>query len=392
MIIKKFQGKTETEAILAAKEEMGSHAVVMNIKKITPKGITRFFKKELVEVTAALEERDSQNEYYSQKEKKTDLAERDYIIDTSKKEESSAIEEKLNNLHSMLEMQLKNEKQSKDSYKSNDTEENDNIQYLKMIYNQLIQNEVEEVFANQIIGEVEKSLKKDSSLDVIISAVYQKIILKLGQPQPINYESKKKKLIFFVGPTGVGKTTTIAKIASYIKLEKKLQATLITADTYRIAAVEQLRTYANILDIQLNVIYTKTELSQVINSFENKDIILVDTAGRSHKNAKHFDEMIQLIQDVDVDEEVYEKEIFLVLSTTTKYRDLVAICKSYEKLGKTKLIFSKTDETMDVGNILNISMLTANPLSYITFGQNVPDDIKVVDVQWVAKQLLGGDM
>lgn len=375
MIIKKFQGKTETEAILAAKDEMGNNAVVMNIKKIKPKGFAKIFKKDLVEITAALEERDSQiitNEY---KEKKQDFA----------------IEEKLDTLHSMLEMQLKNESQIREKPKKISIEDSGNIEYLKIIYNQLIQNEVEEVFANQIIGEVEKALKKESSLDTVLATVYQKIILKLGQPQPMNFENGKKKLVFFVGPTGVGKTTTIAKIASDIKLENKAEVALITADTYRIAAVEQLRVYANILDIPLNVIYTNNELSQGIKTFEDKDVILIDTAGRSHKNVKQFEEMLRLVQDVELDEEVFEKEIFLVVSATTKYKDLVGICKTYESLGKIKIIFTKIDETTDLGNILNIAMLTGNPLSYATFGQNVPDDIKIIDVQGIAKHLLGGN-
>ena len=186
--------------------------------------------------------------------------------------------------------------------------------------------------------------------------------------------------MFFVGPTGVGKTTTIAKIASDIKLENKAQVALVTADTYRIAAVEQLRVYANILDIPLSVIYTNNELSQGIRELDNKDVILVDTAGRSHKNAKQFEEMLQLIQEVEIK------------SQTTKYKDLAGICKTYEKLGKIKIIFTKIDETIDLGNILNIAMLTGNPLSYATFGQNVPDDIKVIDVQGIAKHLLGGSI
>lgn len=392
MIIKKFQGKTETEAILAARDEMGNNAVVMNIKKITPKGLSRFFKKELFEITAALEERDSQVTNHEYKEEKLDLTANEEMSYYLKKEEPSAIEEKLDTLHSLLEMQLKNEKQVNNSKKEMDLEENETMQYLKMVYGQLIQSEVEESFANQIIAEVEKSLKKESSLDMILAAVYQKIILKLGQAEPMNFENKKKKLVFFVGPTGVGKTTTIAKIASDIKLENKAQVALVTADTYRIAAVEQLRVYANILDIPLSVIYTNNELSQGIRELDNKDVILVDTAGRSHKNAKQFEEMLQLIQEVEIDEALFEKEIFLVISATTKYKDLAGICKTYEKLGKIKIIFTKIDETIDLGNILNIAMLTGNPLSYATFGQNVPDDIKVIDVQGIAKHLLGGSI
>ena len=125
-----------------------------------------------------------------------------------------------------------------------------------------------------------------------------------------------------MGPTGVGKTTTIAKLASYFKLEKKLKVALITSDTYRIAAVEQLRTYAGILDVPLSVIYTIEELNQAVEAYRNYDLILVDTAGRTHKNNEQCNEIIHLVNDSRVDENTV-KEVYLVLSSTTKYKDLV---------------------------------------------------------------------
>ncbi len=420
MIIKKFQGETETEAILAAKEEMGSEAVVMNIKTIKPKGIFSIFRKSVVEVTAALEEKDTKQaakqQYTSQRFAGNRQAgsigtsinlvsdEKPDIYNDNNKSESAAIEEKLQKLQLMLEKQIVKEKTSSDSEeKKVDTSDNDaqkelfvdndkakNLSCLKLVYNKLIDNEVAEVFANQIISEVENSLVKEAPLDNVLAAVYQKIILKLGEPVAIETDSDKKKVIFLVGPTGVGKTTTIAKLASSLKLGKKAKVALMTSDTYRIAAVEQLRTYANILDVPLSVVYTESEVETTLEKLSDYDIILVDTAGRSHKDTEQCEEIFRMVNAADPEKTGFERDVYLVVSATTKYRDLVRITKAYETLGDYKIIFTKLDETFGYGNIINIAMLTGKSMSYTTFGQNVPDDIDVIDVQEIAKQLLGG--
>ena len=307
--------------------------------------------------------------------------------------EKEVFADRLNNIQSLLEQQMK-EKLTKETIAEApkepvEEEENENIRFLKLIYQQLINNEVEEQYANQIISEVEKHLKKEASLDNVLSAVYQKIILKLGEPDEFIADEDKKKIFFFIGPTGVGKTTTIAKLASDMKLVKKAKIALLTADTYRVAAVEQLRTYASILDIPLDVIYSDEDLRDGIERLKECDLIFVDTAGRSHKNEEQCNELFHLIETVD-EIDGFEKEICLVLSVTTKFRDLEKICDTYSKLGSYRIIFTKLDETSALGNILNIAILTEGKISYTTYGQNVPDDINLIDVQSIAKSLLGG--
>ncbi len=174
-----------------------------------------------------------------------------------------------------------------------------------------------------------------------------------------------------------------------MKLVRKARIALLTADTYRVAAVEQLRTYASILDIPLDVIYSEEDLRDGIERLKECDLIFVDTAGRSHKNVEQCDELFHLIETVD-EIDGFEKEICLVLSVTTKFRDLEKICDTYSKLGSYRIIFTKLDETSALGNILNIAILTDGKISYTTYGQNVPDDINLIDVQSIAKSLLGG--
>ena len=387
MIIKKFQASTEQEAVLMAKEEMGSNAVVLNIKSTKQRGLTKLFKKDVVEITAALEEKQTTSSIPSSR---INVA---VAEDTPEEEKQpTAIEEKLDNLQSMLESRMKEmdaENRDKPELKDKKEEKNVNFSFLQLVYNQMLENEVDEKYANQIIGEIESSIKKESNLDSILSGIYQKIVLKLGIPHEISLKEGEPALVFFVGPTGVGKTTTIAKIASDFKLEKKAKVAMITSDTYRIAAVEQLRTYANILDIPLQVVYTIEELNHAIELFKDYDLILVDTAGRSHKNKEQCREIQHLVNDCTLLQGM-RREIFLVLSAATKYKDLLNIVDVYSQMGKYSIIFTKLDETSALGNILNIRLNTSADISYVTSGQTVPDDISILDAQKLAKHLLGG--
>lgn len=416
MIIKKFQAETEKEAILKAKEELGKDAIVTNIKTIKPKGIYRFFKPSTVEITAAVDdtvnqEEDSllssfqklinENQANQEKQKlaqnhttqpgllnqvrsnlRQEVKKEEAVFEEVKSTYSSEIEKRLDSIQTLIEKQIKpsEENVEPESKKTNENE------YIKLIYKQMIMNEVEEKFANQIISEIESTLQKDAPVDTILTSIYQKIVLKLGKPEVIELGEKKPKFVFFIGPTGVGKTTTIAKIASGFKMDKNTKMALVTSDTYRIAAVEQLRIYANILGVPLQVIYSAEELSQSKEEFEQYDIVLIDTAGRSHKNMEQKDDLEELLGTIE-DE---NKEIYLVLSATTKYKDLVRITETYSTIADYRIIFTKLDETICMGNILNVRMMTGAPLSYAAWGQNVPNDIGRLDAQFVAKKLLGG--
>lgn len=414
MIIKKFQAATETEAIMLAKNELGSEAIVMNIKTIKPRGLYRLLKKPVVEVTAAVDDnvvykgnnedriiteiqklnQQAEMEKPVQEEKPLDnplLNNPNIIIDDEQPpaKEESAIEQKLNDLQQLLEKQIKpSSHEDKPEKEEEKLEENSkNIACVQLIYNQLIHNEVDEKYANQIIGEIEKNIQSDTSVDNVLSSVYQKIILKLGQTKIIELNEKQPRFIFFIGPTGVGKTTTIAKIASTLTIKQKAKAALITSDTYRIAAVEQLKTYANILRIPIHVVYNSSDLQDIYDGLKQFDVVLIDTAGRSHYNEEQKQDIMELISVIPEE----ERDIYLVLSATTKYKDLIKITETYAEVMNYNLIFTKLDETECIGNIFNIKMLTGAPLSYTTWGQNVPDDIGKINPQNVAKKLLGGN-
>ena len=427
MTIKKFQGKTEAEATAKAREEFGTGTVIMNVKEIKPKGILRSFKSSTYEVTAAIEEAEPPHTARAvtpmpapgninvaidepisiprPEEVKETFASVENVWTSSltqeKKEEpkketvmennssNNNLEEKLENLQSLLEKKLAQPAEEKKEELPKDAPMDENLKFVKMIYGILLENEVDEKYVNQIMDEVEKVMKKGASVDYILSSIYQKMILKFGQPQPIKLSNHKPKVVFFIGPTGVGKTTTIAKIASRFKVEKGKKVALYTADTYRIAAAEQLRTYANILDTPLNIVYSPKELNEELAKAQEEefDLVLVDTAGFSHKNEEQMGETKELIDQVA---EEFEKEVYLVLSATTKYRDLLEIADMYKENFQFKMIFTKLDETSCYGNILNMKLYTGADLSYTTYGQNVPEDIEIFNTQNIVKLLLGG--
>ncbi len=190
------------------------------------------------------------------------------------------------------------------------------------------------------------------------------------------------RIVSLLGTTGVGKTTTLAKIAAKFVLEQGITAALITADTYRISAVEQLRTYSDILGLPLEIVYSPNELSKAINKHRNRDLILIDTAGRS----QHNDYQMKELQEFLAANQRIEKH--LVLSTTTKISDAKDIIEKFSVCEPEKIIFTKTDETASVGLILNLLYKQKLPLSYVTNGQSVPDDITPANAEILADLLL----
>ena len=261
------------------------------------------------------------------------------------------------------------------------------LSFVKVLYNTLLENEVDEKYINQLTDEVEKYSRPGVPLEYQLANVYQKMVLKFGSPEAVRAPGEGVVAEVFIGPTGVGKTTTIAKLASELCVGRKAKVALLTVDTYRIAAAEQLRTYASILEIPFRVVYSVDEMKQAADDFKDFDYVMVDTAGHNLANEEQRNTTVSFIRTL---EECMDTEKYLVLSATTKYRDLIEISDGYSSFTDYKLIFTKMDETRAAGNLYNIHMHTGAPMSYTTDGQNVPDDIALFDAQKVVKGLLGG--
>lgn len=188
---------------------------------------------------------------------------------------------------------------------------------------------------------------------------------------PIKCKNKGPAIVAFTGPTGAGKTTTLAKLVAHCCLNKKKKVSIITADTYRIAAIEQIRIFADIVKVDLHVVFSPEEVGQALVACADSDLVFVDTAGRSPHNAGHMDELKRYLAALHPD------EVHLVVSSTTKDSDLRDAVDRYREAGADRLLFTKLDETRTVGNIFNTVNTSAIPVSFFTFGQSVPDDIEL---------------
>lgn len=406
MIIKKFQAKTEEEAVMQAKKELGENVVVMNVRTIKPKGLFKWFRSPTVEVMVAKEEETEAVRAKEQTEKMQTENLKDVIASIDKLRqlgedggepfakktqpaEEAVLEERLENIQNLLEEKLKKQEDEKDEQVPEEEKKNTEMtEFIRLLYNTMIENEVHEKYANQMIDEIEQNFGEKMKVEHVLSHIYQKMVLKFGKVERITPAQKKgPKVVFFLGPTGVGKTTTLAKIASQFSVSGGKKIALFTADTYRISATDQLKTYANILGVPFHIIYSVDEMRTYLESYREYDYVLVDTAGHSPNNEERRKDMNEFIHAFGED---VETEVYLVLSATTKYRDLMNIADTYTEITDYKIIFTKLDETTEYGNLLNLKIHTGAPLSYVTNGQNVPDDIELFQPQEAVRKILGG--
>jgi len=413
MKIRRYYGLSENEALTKAKNELGEDISVLTVKRIKQKGIGGLMTQSVYEVLVAdnnttsgksssapnvldhhedhMPARVSVNIPVTPAVNSVASPAVNSIINSqidSSVETIDAIARKVNLMEGLLERVITNFSRETDikpqavfgiAQKYSGA--------AQILYDNLIFNEVDQETAKYIIDKALSGLKPNDDNNMILSAVVEEIASLLGTPEPIMLNSQSKPIVVvFIGPTGVGKTTSLAKLAANYSLNSKKEVGLITADTYRIAAVDQLRTFSEIMGLPLAVAYSPQELKEAIASFKDKDIIMIDTAGRSHRNQAQLEEIGQLVKASNA------QEIFLVMSVTTSSRNSREIISNYSFLDDYKLLFTKADESTSSGIIPNIRRITGKPLSYITNGQNVPDDIEVADVLNLANSLVETDV
>lgn len=377
MLIKRYLVKNMNEALTRIRHELGKSAVIISQRKVRKKGILGFFEPKMIEVTAAVENSDSSKEDF--KETKVEDS-----INSIKKVMEDTIKEKENT--SFKSLVKENLEKNDIKLQKDDDELNKEINEMKNLLNTVIKNTTKEEKEDVILEIIEE-------LDIDKEFI-PKILEKL---EGIKEEDRIKKLkeiilseidlstedikgnIVLVGPTGVGKTTTIAKLAGKLSLKENKKVGLITVDTYRIGAVEQLRTYAEIMNIPFKVVINTKDMEEAIEEMKDLDVVLIDSTGRSSKNVMQISELRALIDKTNAD------NINLVISATTKNKDIKAIVDGYNTLSYDKIIVTKLDETSSYGSIYNISKRANKPIRFLTIGQNVPDDIKDVSKESLEK-------
>jgi len=257
------------------------------------------------------------------------------------------------------------------------------------LYLRLTSNGVAEDIAADVIKELQRQVRPehftqgDFVKDRLVELL-EKLVTTTG---PITRQKRSgPHVVALIGPTGVGKTTTLAKLAANLKLREKHRVGLITLDTFRIAAVDQLKRYADIIGSPLRVVNTAEELREAVKQMSDCDFLLIDTAGRSPKDTMKLNELRGLLSAVEPD------EVHLVLSTTASEDAIELAVSRFSDVRVDKIIFTKIDETAHVGVVLNVVRKVNKSLSYITTGQDVPDDIEVGRGRRLAQLILGSGL
>ncbi len=375
MKVKRYIGNDINEAMIKIKNELGVDAVILNTRKIKRPGLLGSFKPKLVEVVAAVDEKEPVHIPIQPKAKADEPDPRAGEI-AELREMINQIVAKIESKENVAPAQGPTDGKLAPNVMPNDAERT----YLKI----MTDGGVRENIALKVLDIIKRQINLEKSSPENVAGAIRVILREyLGKPAVIDEIKEGRRTCLFVGPTGVGKTTTLAKLAARLSLIDNKKVGLITADTYRIAAVEQLKTYSEILGIPLTVVYEPDELKEAIKSYADRDFILVDTAGRSHKSKELREDIEGILRYME------NPEIYLVLSLTTGYKDLISILESYRFLDEYRLIFTKLDEASSLANIVNIKVLTGRPLSYFTTGQSVPDDIEVASPDKVIADIVG---
>ncbi|MCK4803109.1 MAG: flagellar biosynthesis protein FlhF [Spirochaetes bacterium] len=375
MIYRTFKAPTYKEAVLKAKIEMGSNVYIIGRKAIKEGGFLGMFAKNFSEITVAKNEDDNNKVkntasggMASQPRNVFNQAEND------KKWYESGILKELS--------EIKNRLKEITDVKNVET---DSSHFDKLIA-VLLANDFPQDYINQLRDEFENELTvKESHDPKVLEEKFREHILKsIETSGPIQLGNGRPSVVVLVGPTGVGKTTTIAKLAASFGVLQKHKVELLTIDSYRIAAIEQLGKYAELMQLPFTIINTREEFKSAVKNSKS-DLIFVDTAGRSQKNNLGLAELRSILDGINSN-----LDIHLVLSATTKYRDALDIMTRFNQLMYNKIIITKIDETNTIGSLLSI-MNREKKLSYITTGQSVPDDIELAGKEKLLDMILFED-
>ncbi|MFG6118271.1 flagellar biosynthesis protein FlhF [Thalassobacillus sp. B23F22_16] len=369
MKVKKYQARSMPEVMSQVKKEMGSDAVILNSKVVYRGGFLGLFKKKNMEVIAAIDpdNRESQREGNPNQIKE----ETKPVQPLSPPDNQSTDLDVIREIKAMKKLL---ERQQPQSFPL--------ASPFHEIYERLMEQEVAPAIAEEIIKEWKEhnsDITPEGGIYEVISSAFNHF----NPPLSFGGIDYRNQYIQFVGPTGVGKTTTIAKVAAQAVLSANKKVAFITTDTYRIAAIEQLKTYAELLNVPIEVAYSTEDYMAAREQFAAYDLVLIDTAGRNFRDAQYIKELKELI-DFGVNMETY-----LVLSLTSRYRDMQVIYDQFHEVPIHKLIFTKADETSTFGSAFNMLYHNKVGAAYITDGQNVPDDIRGASIDWVASRIAG---
>ena len=386
MKLKTFRAETMADALRKVKQEFGSDAVILNTRTLTKGRMLGLRGQACVEITAAPELESLPPAIKGRKtagrSRETGQAEGaatrvSPAVANLRRPSSDAVLAEVRNLRESVSQLVHETRRSTQP---------ELPESLYDSYQCLVQNEVAEQIARDLVTRVRRDLSEDKlrQPDAVRSALAALMVKMLPTSGPIKCSPKSGPLVIgLIGPTGVGKTTTVAKLAANLSLREGRRVALITIDTYRIAATEQLKTYADIINVPLAVASTPDEYRDAIERFSDFDVILLDTAGRSQRDGDKLGELQEFFRMVRPD------EVHLVLSGASSEAVMSQAIERFSPLGIDHVIVTKLDEAVGFGVVLNCLTKASAKLSFVTTGQAVPDDIEVGDGRVLAARMLG---
>ena len=376
MKIKKFIAPSMQEALKQIKKEFGDDAIILSNRSVEHQEW-----KNAIEITAAIDKKDEPQaekvQFQSYIEKPTVQPVASNIPTTVLQTQLNSLTKEIEYLRDRIDFLINHIKYEHLPHIPK------NLQEILKLLNK---NGVNLTLANNMIEEIFTSLSGEELLeeDLILKKLSNKIKHFIQITGPIKFNQNQTTVVLLIGPTGSGKTTTIAKLAALYKYTYSRKVALVSADSFRIAAMEQLKAFAEIAKIPFVPVYSNSDLTDKINSLRKYELVLIDTTGLNAKNMKQMVSLKETIRIAKAD------EIHLTLSMTTKYSDLSDNIKNFNMIPYDGIILTKMDETEGMGDILNIAANFEKPYSYITFGQDIPDDISLANRNELAQIILRG--
>jgi len=399
MQVKRYHAEDMKQAMDAAIRELGSDAVMIAQNKVRRKGFKGLFRKPILEVQFAY---DPANIPSAKKKKALNTLDQDSPPQsgsqpsggslplggsgdkgwgnkgktaTVSNEQFEQLDKRMNSFESMLTNFLEKFEYIKRDVTYDYTEE------VQKLLGRLIEAQVREELAHSLAKQTEQLMKQQPGSNP--TEVIEHLILEqFGRSEPILHKKFTQKVILILGPTGVGKTTSIVKLAADFSVKQKKNVGIINTDTYRIGAQEQLQTYADILGIPIQVVYHAHELEKAMEQMSDRDIIFVDTAGKRPGDDQHKEDLLEIVRILK------PEDTLLCLAATTSFASVKEMVDTYGFIDDYRVMITKLDETKYRGTVLNISWYTQKPLAYVTTGQDVPDDIEIADVETLVKQIV----
>lgn len=391
-MIRKFKASTMQEAMQLAKKVFGDDAIVLHSRKVKESNLSGTDIDELVEITVTADMNPEQKElagpavskqFYTPTDAKRQSQPKPKPVREAEPTLSSVNSKKLVDNTITIRSEIGRLQTSIDRLRDDIRRSHTNI--LPETYRFLEQEKgLDAELAAELVQNIFLKLEGADIKDdrKILQVLQAEVLSSININDKMDLIPGQPKLICLVGPTGTGKTTSIIKLATHPDFYGRHKVGLITSDTYRVAAAAQLKTFAALAKIPLEIAYEPDDFGRAIQRFRGMDVILVDTAGRSPLNEKHLSDLKEFFAVAKPD------EVHLVLEITASSANLIDSVSNFSTIPISNLIVSKVDETIRLGNIFNISKKIALPISFLTNGQKVPDDILLADSEKIARMII----